>query len=178
MKLEELVAFVKKRIFLVEAVTGKSQEVYEPPDIQCSDWVLLLSPAYGDKGMRGSLIVSAGAINTWASDHVNRSWNSVLLKQQALEHLVVWTKPENLSDGYVTLLDGVQRGVLQEYSGNLIKNQPYRVWCPDCKRLYEQLIDATEYLGKVGNESRSTQIWQCPDGHILKLISKTYVYLS
>ena len=177
MKLEELVAFVKKRIFLVEAVTGKSQEVYDPPDIQCSDWVLLQSPAYGDKGMRGSLIVSAAAIHEWASNHVNRSWNSVLAQQQALEHTVAWTTPENIVSGYVTMLDEAQRGVLQEYAGDLIKNQPHRAWCPECKHLYEQFIDATEYLGKVGNESRSTEIWKCPSGHILKLITRRYVFI-
>ena len=177
MKLGELVASIKKRILLFESVTGQSQKGYDPPDIQCSDWILLLSPTYGDKGMRGSLIVSAEAIHKWASNHVNRSWNSVLVKQQALEHLVVWTEPENLTDGYVTLLDEAQRGVLQEYSGNLIKNQPNRAWCPECKCLYEQFIDATEYLGILGGESRSTQIWRCPEGHILRFVAKTYVYL-
>jgi hypothetical protein len=176
MDLNDLVSFIKKRVFLIESVTGQVQEGYKPPDIHCSDWVLILSPAYGDKGMRGSLVVSAESIYAWASTHVNRSWNSVLAQQQALEHLVIWTKPENVIDGYVTLLDEVQRGVLQEYAGNLIKNQPYRAWCPECKHLYEQFIDATEYLGKEGNESRSTQIWKCPDGHILRLISKTYTY--
>lgn len=177
MKLDELVAFVKKRIFLIEAVTGQSQKSYEPPDIQCSDWVLLLSPAYGDKGMRGSLIVSAEAIHKWASNHVKKSWNSVLAQQQALEHMVAWTNPAYIASGYVTLLDDAQRGVLQEYAGDLIKNQQHRAWCPECKHLYEQFIDATEYLGKVGGESRSSQIWKCPDGHILRLVTKTYVYL-
>ena len=177
MKLDELVAFIKKRILLVEAVTGQSQRGYDPPDIQCSDWVLLLSPAYGDKGMRGSLIVSADAIHDWASNHVNRSWNSVLAQQQALDHLVAWTKPENLTDGYVTLLDGAQRGVLQEYAGNLIKNQQHRAWCPECKHLYEKFVDATEYLGKVGSESRSTQIWICVQEHILMNRLKTYIFL-
>ena len=107
MKLDELVAFIKKRILLFESVAGQSQKGYESPDIQCSDWVLLLSPAYGDKGMRGSLIVSADAIHDWASNHVNRSWNSVLAQQQALEHMVAWTTPENIASGYVTMLDEV-----------------------------------------------------------------------
>ena len=176
MKLDELVVFIKKRILLVEAVTGQSQKGYEPPDIQCSDWVLLLSPAYGDKGMSGSLIVSAEAIHKWASNHVKKSWKSVLAQQQALEHLVVWTKLEKLTNGYVTLLDEAQRGVLQEYAENLIKNQPHRAWCPECAHLYEKFIDATEYLDKVGNESRSTLIWKCFNGHILKRISKKLIY--
>lgn len=177
MKLDELVTFIKKRIILFETPTGQSQKAIEPPDIQCSDWVLLLSPAYGDNGMLGSLIVSAESIQKWSSNHVDRRWNSVLAQQQALEHMVAWTTPENIASGYVTMLDEAQRGVLQEYAGDLIKNHPHRAWCPKCKNLYEQFIDTTEYLGEIDNESRSTQIWKCLNGHILKKLSKKLIYL-
>jgi hypothetical protein len=177
MKLDELVAFIKKQLFFVETFTGQSQKCFDPPDIQCSEWVLLLSPAYGNKGMRGSLVVSADAIHAWASNHVDKSWNSVLAQQQALEHMVAWTSPVNIASGYVTMLDEVQRGVLQEYAGNLIKNQPHRVWCPECKHLYEQFVDATEYFDKVGKESRSIEIWRCSDGHLIKCLSRRLIFL-
>jgi len=164
MKLDELVAFLKKIIPSSDNTEQPKIATYTPPDYQCSDWILLLGPAYQDKGMTGSLLVTAKAVNEWASGHVLKSWNSNSQKQQALEYLVSWTAEENIVLGYVTILDTTQREVLQVYSGNLIKIHPCQIWCPECKKIYPQIIDATEYLGKKGSESK-------------KFLPKTYIYL-
>ena len=176
LQLRDLVNFINKKILITSDIPSVPEAIYEPPNIPCAKWVLILGAAYGDRGINCSLIVSAESIHEWSSHHVKNSWNSALQQQQALEHIVSWTDKENILNNYITLLDPIQRKVLQAYSGNLMKDYPYKVWCAECKLMHNKVIDATEYLGKKGNESKSIQIWHCPNNHIIKKINKTYFY--
>lgn len=155
-------------IFKKKEKPVKFEKIYTAPPIECSNIILLSGPTYNDKTFFGSFLLNSIAVREWVSDHSNSVWSSSKLEQQARLFLPTWL--ENVSyenDGYVTLLDMPMRHVLVPYTYDFYLKGWLSVYCHQCSKLYDTLIDNNHNHQKVGRTSLWTEEWLCPVGHIL-----------
>ena len=141
---------------------------YEKPKIGCSSLILLSGPAYGDKTFFGSFLLNAVSVREWALDHSKSVWSTAHLEQQARVHLPKWLEGVTYNaDGYVTLIDMPMRQVLVPYTYDFYLKGWLSVYCHQCSKFYDTLVDNDHSHQKVGHTSNWTDEWLCPIGHIL-----------
>ena len=141
---------------------------YDIPNVDCSSLILLSGPAYGDKTFFGSFLVNAVSLRAWALDHSKSVWSTANLEQQARVFLPTWLDGvTNNDDGYVTLIDMPMRQVLVPYTYDFYLKGWLVVYCHQCSKFYDTLVDNDHSHQKVGHTSNWTEEWLCPSGHIL-----------
>ncbi len=155
-----------KRLYSKKLVVDKP--IYTHPAVACSSHILLSGPAYGDKTFLGSFLLNAVEVRDWVSDHSKSVWSSANFEQQARQYLPTWLEGVSLKDdGYVTLLDMPMRQVLVPYTYDFYLKGWLSVYCHQCSKLFETLIENDHNHQKTGLTSRWTAQWLCPSGHIL-----------
>lgn len=142
---------------------------YEKPKINCSNLILLSGPAYSDRTFFGSFLLNAVSVKEWAIDHSKSVWSNANLEQQARVYLPIWLDgvAYRTSD-YVTLLDMPMRQVLVPYTYDFYLKGWLSIYCHQCSKFYDTLIDNDHSHSKVGNISNWTEEWLCPSGHIIR----------
>jgi hypothetical protein len=141
---------------------------YDQPKIDCSNLILLAGPAYGDKAYLASFLLSAVSLKEWAIDHSKSVWSTANLEQQARGYLPIWLDDtNNTNDGYVTMIDMPMRQVLVPYTYDFYLKGWLSIYCHQCKRFYDTLIDNAHSHQKVGNTSNWTEEWLCPSSHVI-----------
>ena len=141
---------------------------YEKPKIDCSSLILLSGPAYGDKTFFGSFVLNAASVREWALDHSKNVISSAYLEQQARVFLPVWLdRVSTESNHYITLIDTPMRQVLVPYTYDFYLKGWLSVYCHQCSKFYDTLVDNDHNHQKVGHTSNWTEEWLCPSGHIL-----------
>lgn len=155
-----------KRLFKKEVAVEKP--AYVPPPLACSSLILLSGPAYGDKTFFGSFLLNSVAVREWVSDHSKSVWSSSNLEQQARLYLPTWLEKVSYEqDRYVTLLDMPMRHVLVPYTYDFYLKGWLSVYCHQCSKHYDTLIDNDHNHQKIGRTSQWTEEWLCPSGHVL-----------
>jgi hypothetical protein len=169
MKLADVVDIIKRRIFFIRKLTNNfEEEQYIPPTTQCTEWILVKGPAYGIEGMIGTVLINVKAIHPWAKNHHERTWSSVLVNRQALEHLIDWATNISEDRSVVTLIDKHQREVLVPHCSKFMKNpEDFLMWCPECGSYHSEYKDSTEQLSKQGSKSSWIERWHCPSNHLI-----------
>jgi hypothetical protein len=141
---------------------------YDIPNVDCSSLILLSGPAYGDKTFFGSFLVNAVSLREWTFDHSKSVWSTANLEQQARVFLPTWLDGvTNNDDSYVTLIDMPMRQVLVPYTYDFYLKGWLSVYCHQCSKFYDTLVDNDHSHQKVGHTSNWTEEWLCPSGHIL-----------
>ena len=141
---------------------------YEKPTIDCSNLILLSGPAYGDKTFFGSFLLNAVSVREWSLDHSKSVWSTANLEQQARVFLPIWLEGATYdSDSYITLIDMPMRQVLVPYTYDFYLKGWLSVYCHQCSKFYDTLVDNDHSHQKVGHTSNWTEEWLCPSGHIL-----------
>ena len=142
---------------------------YEKPKINCSNLILLSGPAYGDRTFFGSFLLNAISLKEWAIDHSKSVWSTPNLEQQARVYLPIWLDGKLHRTGdYVTMLDMPMRQVLVPYTYDFYLKGWLSIYCHQCSKYYDTLIDNDHSHSKVGNTSNWTEEWLCPSGHIIR----------
>lgn len=141
---------------------------YEKPKNDCSSLILLSGPAYGDKTFFGSFLLNAVSLREWALDHSKSVWSTANLEQQARVFLPVWLDSASYeSNDFITLIDMPMRQVLVPYTYDFYLKGWLSVYCHQCSKFYDTLVDNDHNHQKVGYTSNWTEEWLCPSGHIL-----------
>ena len=154
------------RLFQKKKITEKL--VYEVPDLDCSSLILLSGPTYGDRTFFGSFLLNAVAVKAWTLEHSKSVWSSTHLEQQARKYLPNWLDKVNYGDdGYVTMIDLPMRRVLVPYTYDFYLKGWLSIYCHQCSKFHDTMIDNTHNHQKIGRTSKWTDEWLCPDGHIL-----------
>ena len=138
---------------------------FTPPPHQCTRWVLIRGPAYGDKGFRGSLLVDASQLLGWAEKNAEGCWSTDEANQQARIFLPEWLREADVNDESVTLLDKNMHGVAKLYDQNFLAYSHTRMYCPDCNALHGEVVISSSDIHQ--NENLVQDEWSCPVGHIV-----------
>jgi len=151
---------------------GKSKPVekpqYETPKIDCSSHILLSGPTYGDKTFLGSFLLNAVAVREWALVHSKSVWSTAILEQQARLYLPIWLDEVSYGfDSYITLIDMPMRQVLVPYTYDFYLKGWLSIYCHQCSKSYDTMLDNNHSHQKIGYTSNWTEEWLCPSGHIV-----------
>jgi len=160
---------LKTRLFAafkrpVSVSLQRPSEILEPP---CTRWILLRGPAIGSPSHRGTLIVEAKSILSWAQAHAKGVWSSDADRQSARERLPHWIEEAIEEDESVTIPSAELLDVLQPYDEDFIEKATVRLWCPDCRLAHSRVTRGTRDDQLIGKSSLWVSEWRCPEGHLV-----------
>lgn len=141
---------------------------YVKPAIDCSNFILLTGPAYGDKTFFGSFLLDVSLSKAWIHEHSNTVFSSAKLEQEARIFLPAWcSNVTKEDDGYVTLIDNQMRHVLVPYTYDFYLMNCLKIYCHQCNSYCDKIIDKSSDAVRNGKNRSWIEEWHCPCGHVL-----------
>jgi hypothetical protein len=144
-----------------------SKETYLKPQYRPTTWAVLHGPCYGEKKFRGTLLVDLSKMREWAIGHAKNTWTNQDIEQEAKEYFPVWLEKIDLETNAVTVLDKGQYGFLKDYYLDFVNKDWHQMYCPDCKRVYKDIVMKDSNSKKEGANISWSIDWRCIEGHNL-----------
>ena len=163
MKVSEVASFFKR-----EMPEWSKLDVFTPPTYRCTRHILLRGPAYGEKTLRGSLMVEASQILNWAEHHAKNCWSTDEAEQAARQFLPEWLREADAVDDTITLLSAPLRNVVASYDEKFFGFTGTCLYCPDCTAIYGKVVVKISDERVEDSYEKWTREWLCPAGHIVR----------
>ncbi|MHB1400508.1 MAG: hypothetical protein ACYDAI_17060 [Trichloromonadaceae bacterium] len=153
----------KETVFDIEKAVG--EYLLRLP--RCSKYVAVVSPKYGESYYTCEIIVAAEDLAHWAENHAQAVWSLNQEEQAARKTLPIWLRGADVDSKTTSYVPHFMYEVLRPYVLDFVENGTTNIYCFECQSFVENVQMNELNRQKMGDWSFWTEIWKCPNGHML-----------
>lgn len=134
---------------------------------RCGEYVVIVTPKYGETHYTCEIVVAAEDLLPWAEHHADAVWSSNQEEQAARKALPIWLRGAASTENSTSYVPHFMYEVLRPYVLNFVNEDSAQIYCLECQSIVTDISMEKINEKQAGDWSWWTDIWTCPKGHRL-----------